>query len=137
MAILIIQGHLVPLAGLSIALLCGCGTEVCPLIAYPALTVLVEDGAFLGAAGAAGAAASDGCSVEVSAASADYSETLSCEVDGSDCVCSGLYDRSGTFDITVGLFSDPEVTLEVQVELKRVSCGVEQQTVTVPRPATR
>lgn len=136
MAILHNQGRLLPLAGLSIALLSGaCGTEVCPGIGYPTLTVRVEDGASLGAAGAAGASGGDGCSVEVSAGSGDYSENLSCEVDGPDCVCSGFYDRPGKVDIIVSLVDDPEVTLEVEVELKRVSCGVEQQTVTVSRPA--
>lgn len=76
-------------------LVVGCGQEsdggkVCDTMARAAVNASVLGGASGGQ-----------CNVEVTATSTGFEERLECIVEGTTCKCFGVWERAGTYEVTV------------------------------------
>ena len=88
---------LLPLAGMSLvaAALAGCGEDsdggkVCDTSAKAAVNARVIGGAAVGQ-----------CNVEVTVTATDFEEKLQCRAEGTTCECFGVWERPGTYEVTV------------------------------------
>jgi hypothetical protein len=86
-----------------------------------------EGGAGEGGAGEGGAGEGGVCLATAQATDGSYTETLECEADSLDCVCVGLSEIPGTFDIRVRL-GNREETQTVRVRPEGCSVSTKQLT---------
>lgn len=102
---------------------CSCPADTTTGVIVRVMGGASGEGSGIGGAGGGPEGGNDQClaTVEVS----DPKVTLTCNVDGPDCVCQGLNDQHGTFELTAELMGETETaTVEIK-KVDRCSVGTE------------